>query len=159
LLSSEHAVNFVGWQRGSGAVLDHLRDAHFQLDLIDFWAWGNEHYAAFHEATPDTGITFHSACIGHGGYPFTRVSRPHGVPQLRWLEEETRFPSAINVRPELGNNGFCMAKLTDRTLELRFIDWLDDERCVVELPRNADGTLGRPTVTPRPRPGPSVTWS
>lgn len=96
--------------------------------LVDLWFWGNTHYCALFDRTAE--LPFYGSCIGHGGYPYSRMkpNRPSAAPVL-FLETGARFPAWTNVRQDRGDNGFCeMTVRADKTLELKYIDWMTRER-------------------------------
>jgi hypothetical protein len=102
---------------------------------IDLWFWGDQHYCALYPPGPLT--PFGGSCIGHGGYPY-RVKdeddfATHLVRPL-FAELETRFPAELDVRPGLGNNGFCMLKLSPGAVEIKYLDWRARERFPISLP-------------------------
>jgi hypothetical protein len=99
---------------------------------VDLWVFGNVHFAAFFDRDHDKNVSFLGACIGHGGYPYSRRSeddRWSAVP-VRWVETEARFPAWTEVRQDRGNNGYMTLELDHETggVELKFIDWLADVR-------------------------------
>jgi hypothetical protein len=118
----------------SGEQTDLLsKDLHafVEAGLIDLWFWGNEHYCALYRRTPAT--PFIGSCIGHGGYPYSRMDRGDVAAslrsQLQFLESAPRFPEATGVRPDRGNNGFAVLTLThDGSIELAYVDWMRHER-------------------------------
>jgi hypothetical protein len=108
-------------------------------NAIDVWVFGNVHFAAFFDRLPEKRATFLGACIGHGGYPYTRKSESDYVAPVpvRWLETEARFPKWTDVRQDRGNNGFMMVDIDHaaRTVQLRFVDWTGFDRYMVRLQR------------------------
>ena len=103
--------------------------------MIDLWFWGDQHYCALYP--PGASTPFGGSCIGHGGYPFRvkdEADFASHVVQPLFAELETRFPIDLDVRTGLGNNGFCMLKLSLGTLEIRYLDWRNRERFRIALP-------------------------
>jgi hypothetical protein len=121
------------------------RDLKEFLPDIDLWFWGNTHYCALFG--PAGNLPFVGCCVGHGGFPYGRQLAGKEIPdgtQLWFLEKAARFPAQFNLRPDRGNNGYCLLELhADGTLGLRFIDWMSRERCAVTLARGASGRLER----------------
>lgn len=114
-----------------------------QPDAIDLWFWGNTHYCAFFDHSPDMASKFYGACIGHGGFPYSTL-KPNpaaaAVAPYRWAETEPRFPRWTNIRPDMGNNGFVMMELDDdnAALSLKYFDWTNDLRAVVKLSKQGN---------------------
>ncbi len=109
--------------------------------LIDLWFWGNTHYCALFEASSPFG--FAGSCIGHGGYPYQRrAAGKHEPAPLVFLEERHRF-HPWKLREDMGNNGFCEMTLRhDRSIGLRYIDWMSNVRCTADLmPSSTGGAL------------------
>jgi hypothetical protein len=53
---------------------------------------------------------------------------------LRFLETSTRFPMSTGLRPDRGNNGYCLLLLrADGTVELKYVDWMGNPRCEASL--------------------------
>ncbi|MDQ3013814.1 MAG: hypothetical protein M3X11_24305, partial [Acidobacteriota bacterium] len=51
-----------------------------------------------------------------------------------FLEENARFPQATNLRQDKGNNGYCVMRLNaDGSVELRYVDWMSNERFAAAL--------------------------
>jgi hypothetical protein len=105
--------------------------AHEQL--IDLWFWGNTHYCAFFDAGPHT--PFIGSCIGHGGYPYSKVSSGKRSPAVvRFLETLARFPAWTELAQGRGNNGYCVLRLkADGSVDLNYIDWMSTLRCEATL--------------------------
>lgn len=106
---------------------------------IDLWVHGNVHHAAFYDRFSEKRAWFLGACIGHGGYPYTRKSEADyfsAVP-VRWIETEARFPGWTEVRQDRGNNGFMTIDIdhVHRTVKVRFIDWTNTVRYEIYLSR------------------------
>lgn len=103
--------------------------------LIDLWFWGDQHYCALYPPTPD--VRFGGSCVGHGGYPYRLKDETdfasHLVPPL-FAELEPRFPRELDLRPGLGNNGFCMLHLEPANLRIQYIDWRNREQFPMNLP-------------------------
>lgn len=113
---------------GVEPLLSHdLRQLILDEQLVDLWFWGDEHYAALY--SPGQEAPFIGACIGHGGYPYRRQSRPLVTPptdvaRLVWAETAPRFPTHLaEARHDVGNNGFCWLELTPDAIVLKFTDW------------------------------------
>lgn len=150
LISSEHAYDFYepSLSGHSGSIYKDLAAAEgpnkeriFQDGLVDFWFWCHVHYAAFYEPAPEHGYPFIGTCIGHGGYPYGRKSVVTNAPFMKWVEVAPRYPSRLGIRPELGNNGYCIADLSPDRLKLTYKDWMGYRRCEVDILRADDGRL------------------
>lgn len=110
--------------------------------LIDLWFWGNEHYCALYRRSDDA--PFIGSCIGHGGYPYSRIDREDLSGNLRgharFVETHARFPDATEVRPDRGNNGFAVLTIEpDSTIGLDYIDWMRDTRFTTRLNKTSQG--------------------
>jgi hypothetical protein len=107
-----------------------------QRNPVDVWCWGNTHYCALFER--GAGLPFVGACLGHGGYPYSTRNKGDTEPApVAFLETAARFPQATNIRQDRGNNGYCAFKLfSDGSIEMRFIDWMSNTRCVARLSGN-----------------------
>lgn len=125
-----------------------LSDLHADLKSIikdvDLWFWGNTHYCALFDQTDQ--LPFIGSCIGHGGFPYARMSQTAKkdsktpVP-VRFVETRGRFPADTNLRPDMGNNGYCVMSLQkDGGVKLTYIDWMSNTRCTANLTRE-NGTL------------------
>ena len=105
------------------------RDLHDVKHLIDIWFWGDEHYTALYG--PGAQTPFIGSCIGHAGFPYYTLP-PGGaatpVAPTWWEETGTRFPEELNVRPDMGLNGWCLLGLGDDALTLTYYDWLQRVR-------------------------------
>jgi hypothetical protein len=104
-------------------------------DLIDLWFWGDTHYCAIYDRGPTT--PFIGSCIGHGGKPYPRmkVGEPTAAP-MRYLEASARFPRWTKLRQDQGNNGYCVMTLNGSDgIDLQYIDWMSNIRCVARLYR------------------------
>lgn len=116
---------------------------HLSAGRIHAWFWGDQHYAALY--APAQGLPFFGSCIGHGGYPFytrqddSRAGRD--VAPLLWCERASRFPPALDLRPDVGRNGFCFLTLTPASVEFRYIDWMRGTRAVATFARSDSGGL------------------
>jgi len=68
--------------------------------LIDFWFWGNEYYCALYKRAGDA--PFIGSCIGHGGFPYSRIERKDVKGDLRnrtkFLETRARFPRPCGAK-------------------------------------------------------------
>lgn len=133
---------------GNRKTTDLFDDVRGLAGGIDLWFWGNTHYCALF--TPGTNIPFIGSCIGHGGYPYDvkRAGRPtpEGV-RVPFLETRSRFHKWPALKPDRGNNGFCMLRASAAEVELRYVDWMNNLRCTAVLDRAADGRLTIDTVT------------
>jgi hypothetical protein len=107
--------------------------------LIDLWFWGDTHYCALFDRSAAT--PFVGSCIGHAGHPFPKQVKGRPSPaSVRFLETAARFPRATGLRQDVGDPGFCMMTLRhDGSVGLRYVDWMDNVRCVTELARPAAG--------------------
>jgi len=110
-------------------------------NLIDFWFWGNTHYAALFKKTDE--MPFVGSCIGHGGHPIYKkevvknmqqheTERGSRIPPALWVDDSPKFPDQHaddpdwkNPRPELGNHGFCLLELESNAVKLTYYDWLN----------------------------------
>lgn len=140
LCSSDHPYD-IGKTELEALCHDVIRN--LPPNTIDLWVFGNVHYAAFFDRDDDRNATFLGACIGHGGYPYTRKSeddRWSAVP-VRWLETEPRFPTWTGVRQDRGNNGYMTLELDHATgaVALAFVDWTADVRYRLSLARKPAG--------------------
>ncbi|WP_437931244.1 metallophosphoesterase [Sorangium sp. So ce291] len=144
LLSSDHPYDYGSLHLT--ALLDQdLRRVSISEQLVDLWFWGNVHYCALFDQSGS--LPFIGSCIGHGGYPYTRMR--HGaksVAEVRFLETAGRFPEWTKLRPDRGNNGYCALSLhASGSIELRYIDWMSRDRCIVKL--SSEGAGGRLKIT------------
>lgn len=134
---------------------------------VHLWFWGNTHYCGVFGREPQAPngapfpLSFVGSCIGHGGFPYKKVSAAQSHSGGRaarllargGLEERTRFPeldAAGNAIPydadyvnDRGNNGFCVMRLhPGGRIELIYRDWMDQERARFTLtPQAAGGPL------------------
>lgn len=118
--------------------------------LVDLWFWGNTHYCALFDSA--AASPFVGSCIGHAGYPYDRQSegKPSPAPLL-FLETNPRFPTWTNLRPDRGNNGYCILSLkSDGSVGLQYEDWMGQRRCEASLSRTAGGKLQVSSVVPVP---------
>ncbi|AUX41275.1 hypothetical protein SOCE26_026850 [Sorangium cellulosum] len=125
--------------KGTTDLFKDLRRILVQRRLVDLWFWGNTHYCALFGATK--ALPFIGSCIGHGGYPYERErpGKPTPAPLL-FLETKGRFPDWTRIRPDRGNNGYCVLRLkADGNVELRYIDWMAHERCITRLEPTPSG--------------------
>jgi hypothetical protein len=105
--------------------------------LIDLWFWGDLHYCALYG--PSTRAPFIGSCIGHGGKPYElkKVGLPSPAPVV-WLEAAARFPRQMRLRPDRGNNGYCVITLQgDGNVHLRYVDWMGNTRAQAQLVRSS----------------------
>jgi hypothetical protein len=117
--------------------------------LVDLWFWGNVHYCALFEPTPRS--PFFGSCIGHSGYPYSRKRRGEAEPApLLYLEEGNRFLRE-DVRPDMGNNGFCVLEVREGSIAMSYRDWMGNIRCKTDF----SVSQGRLTLAASPvLPGP-----
>ena len=108
--------------------------------LIDLWFWGNTHYAALFNRSDV--YRFIGSCIGHGGYPYDREQSGKPSPAVvAWLEDGERF-GRWNLRPDMGNNGYCeMTLKANGRVALSYVDWMRTPRYYCELERKPNGTF------------------
>jgi predicted MPP superfamily phosphohydrolase len=135
LLSSDQPYSY---DSTSEEPLLHDVTANLPPDAIDLWFWGNTHYCAMFQPSDRLRTKFYGSCIGHGGYQYARLrhaSSPDDLAPILWAEREPRFPWWTGVRPDLGNNGFCMMRLddTNRMVTLDYVDWTNAPRATIEL--------------------------
>jgi len=108
------------------------------LPLVDLWFWGNTHYCALFDRQGDMPI---GSCIGHGGFPYHlseyRLDEPPEMvataQPVLWAERSSRYPSETKLRPECGNNGYCVLELEEEWLRMVYIDWMARVRCSATL--------------------------
>lgn len=146
LLSADHPYGY--GHEGHSKLLDKdLAGLVKGEGLVDLWFWGNTHYCALFDR--DGERPFVGSCIGHGGYPYDREAPgKHSPAPLRFLETAARFPAWTGVRPDRGNNGYCVMSLRDDgSVGLKYVDWMSRTRCEAELERTADGRLSLGSVT------------
>jgi hypothetical protein len=131
LLTSGHPYEY-GKADGT-ALLEQDLMPFVQANLIDLWFWGNTHYCALFDWTPQT--PFIGSCIGHAGYPYEKEDYGKFPPApIRFLETSTRFPASTGLRQDRGNNGYCLLWLrADGTIELKYVDWMGNLRCDATL--------------------------
>ncbi|MDZ4798056.1 MAG: metallophosphoesterase [Bryobacteraceae bacterium] len=88
---------------------------------IDLWFWGDEHYAALWG--PRGGVPFFGSCIGHGGFPYERLSQRCDfmtpLADLIWCGTGFR----MEARRDRGNNGYVWLDMKPDELTLIYIDW------------------------------------
>jgi hypothetical protein len=146
VVSSDHPYSY-----GKTSMADLFFDVASLVEDIDLWFWGNTHYCALF--SPGPAIPFIGSCVGHGGYPYgtehSGGATPPGV-QVRFVETRSRFHKWPAIRPDRGNNGFCMLTMSATALELRYIDWMKNLRCTAILIRGNDGRLTMGSVTEHP---------
>lgn len=118
--------------------------------LVDLWFWGNVHYCALFEPTPRS--PFFGSCIGHSGYPYSRKRRGDAEPApLLYLEEGNRFLRE-DIRPDMGNNGYCVLELRESSADLSYRDWMGNIRCKVAFSLQ-EGRLALASGPVLPEPG------
>lgn len=132
------------WDNGGRSMTKFHGDLepYIQRGLIDMWFWGNVHYAALYKPWQAEGCTrpgVIGSCIGHGGYPFYTQRKdqlPNGV-EFAWMEEKHRFWPKANVRPDLGNNGWCEMQVergaSQWNIKLIYRDWVGRDRAIAEI--------------------------
>jgi hypothetical protein len=139
LLTPDHPFEY--GRPGLTRLLTHdLRRVVRDKKLVDLWFWGNTHYAALFDRT-DT-LPFISSCIGHGGYPYSRIRAGRSSPApVIFLETAPRFPEWTHLRQDRGNNGYCVLSLKgDGSLTLTYVDWMSNVRFRAEVGRReSDG--------------------
>lgn len=164
VLSSEHPYDYVDPLIPDTGATELYKDvaqvqvdgrAVFDLDpfampsgdfgAINLWFWGNVHYAAlFDHFERKHRFPFVGSCVGHGGYPYYRMTDKHKPDFVKWVETAARYPRIAGrppLRPAMGNNGFCMMRLFDDHVDLEYVDWLGKTRCTVRLDRLDSGAL------------------
>ena len=131
-LSSDQPYEY-GRLAQTALLREDLRRIVLDRKLVDLWFWGNTHYCALFDKTAE--LPFIGSCIGHGGYPYSRIrpNQPSITPPL-FIETSPRFPEWTGLRQDRGNNGYCILSLkADGTLALAFIDWMSNTRFRAEL--------------------------
>jgi hypothetical protein len=125
-------------------MLEDLRELIF-ANQIDMWFWGNTHYCALFDRSVQT--PFIGSCIGHGGYPYSRLEpNPIQPAPLAWAEFGSRYGDT-GVRSDRGNNGYCVFEFeSDGSTVLRYIDWRGYERFKIGLVK----APGQPNLTLKP---------
>jgi hypothetical protein len=112
-------------------------------NLVDLWFWGNTHYCALF--TRSQRFPFVGSCIGHGGYPYNRITAGNAVPlPTRFVEDWSRFGGGAwkDPRPDMGNNGFCELLLrADGRVQLTYVDWIGRTRHTAVLARGSNGVV------------------
>jgi hypothetical protein len=103
--------------------------------LVDLWFWGNTHNCVLYGRGP--GLPFLGSCIGHGGFPYGRLSSAaNSATMVRWFESEARFPEATGVRQDRGNNGWLkMVLRPGGGVDLEYVDWMSQSRHKASLVR------------------------
>jgi Calcineurin-like phosphoesterase len=112
---------------------EDLRDFIY-ANHVDMWFWGNTHYCALFDRSVNT--PFIGSCIGHGGYPYSRLE-PNSIQPapVAWAEFAPRYGDT-GVRSDRGNNGYCVFEFEpDGNTTLRYIDWKGIDRFKVQLLR------------------------
>jgi len=153
LMSSDEPYSY---DSKSAETLLHDVTADLPPDAIDLWFWGNTHYCAIFKPSDRLRSKFYGSCIGHGGYQYKTLDHESDageVAQILWAEREPRFPRWTGVRPDMGNNGFCVMRLDDgkRSLTLDYIDWTNAPRATVEFV-TVEGRLVVTEPQQHPRP-------
>ena len=55
---------------------------------------------------------------------------------VKFIDDSPRFPAETNLRPDMGNNGYCVMSLhDDSNITIEYIDWMSRMRCQAELIR------------------------
>lgn len=137
------------------ALLGDITDG-LPADAIDLWFWGNTHYCALFGPSKNLRSQFYGSCIGHGGYPYERLtvrSQPDDAAPYLWAEVEPRFPTWTQTRQDRGNNGFVLMKLDDvnQKVTLEYRDWTNALRTTAEF-EVRNGAWVHAFVRPLPRP-------
>ena len=143
LLSSNYPYIYDSYEPSE--LLDKdLREIVIKDQLVDLWFWGDSHYCALYDR--NTILPFIGSCIGHGGYPYKKTGYDEVKkgniypPPVRFLETKSRFWKWPNLRPDMGNNGYCILRLKNtQEVELEYIDWMIYPRCNVKLKFNQYG--------------------
>jgi hypothetical protein len=137
LLSADHPYEY-GKNEFTKLFAEDLGDL-TRNGLIDLWFWGNTHYCALFE--PTVTARFIGSCVGHGGFPYTTKRKGRfSVAPVRFIETRPRFPEWTRLRPDMGNNGYCLMKVhADGGLTLEYIDWMSNPRCTAQLHRDRAG--------------------
>lgn len=154
LLTSDHP-----WDIGSGSLTPLHGDfaPYIQDGKIDFWFWGNVHYAALYErwqAEHNTKPGVIGSCIGHGGYPFY-TQKPGKLPKgvdTRWIEQAHRFWPYDKVRPDVGANGWCEMDVEREAsgwkVKLIYRDWVGRDRAIADISKKDGGGVKLDKMTP-----------
>ncbi|MGH7602201.1 MAG: hypothetical protein ACREOI_38030, partial [bacterium] len=125
--------------------LYHDLKGFIQEKLIDFWFWGNTHYGALFDRSPQA--PFIGSCIGHAGHPIYKkdIEKNHakhlalkrksnGIPPTLWVDLSLKFPEWTKLRPDLANHGFCLLELEGEKIRLTYYDWLKNVQHQAEFP-------------------------
>ncbi len=88
--------------------------------LIPFWFWGHEHLCVVYKKFQ--GVK--GRCIGHGCFPYgvPQIPPPHGGPQV-----EQVVTRSDPKRPKRGIHGFALLTLSDRSMQVSYIDEVGNE--------------------------------
>lgn len=149
LLSANEPYDY-GKKEFKALLREDLDDLITDQGLVDLWFWGNVHYCALFAPTPRS--PFFGSCIGHSGYPYSRKRRGDVEPApLLYLEEGNRFLRE-DIRPDMGNNGFCVLEAEDGALRVSYRDWMGNTRCRVSFAIR-EGRLDLSNGPEQPIPG------
>jgi hypothetical protein len=148
LLSANEPYDY-GQKEFRPLLREDLDDLVADRQMVNLWFWGNVHYCALFEPTPRS--PFFGSCIGHSGYPYSRKRKGEAEPApLLYLEEGNRFLRE-DIRPDMGNNGYCVLTMREAAIDLDYRDWMGNTRCKVNFSMNQ----GRLTLASSPvLPGP-----
>jgi hypothetical protein len=148
LLSANEPYDY-GQKEFRPLLREDLDDLVADRQMVNLWFWGNVHYCALFEPTPRS--PFFGSCIGHSGYPYSRKRKGEAEPApLLYLEEGNRFLRE-DIRPDVGNNGYCVLTMREAAIDLDYRDWMGNTRCKVNFSMNQ----GRLTLASSPvLPGP-----
>jgi len=143
LLSSNYPYIYDSYEPSE--LLDKdLRKIIIKDGLVDLWFWGDSHYCALYDR--NAILPFIGSCIGHGGYPYKKIKleeiKSQGIypPPVKFFETKSRFWKWPNLRPDMGNNGYCILRLkNNQEIELEYIDWMSYPRCNANLKFNSNG--------------------
>lgn len=130
LLSANEPYNY-GDRSFKPLLREDLDELITERELVDLWFWGNVHYCALF--APTARSPFFGSCIGHAGYPYSRKRKGDTEPApVLYLEEGNRFLRE-DLRPDMGNNGFCVLERQGDSLHLAYRDWMGNTRCKVSF--------------------------
>jgi hypothetical protein len=135
------------FEYGKAGTTSLFEDMRPYLPSVDLWLWGNTHYCGLFDSTAQLPV---SSCLGHGGYPYKLSEhRLHQNPYTApcpatplFLETRTRY-DGTGLRPELGNNGYCILTLdpAESRLTLDYLDWMKRPRYRALLGRDGAGRV------------------
>ncbi|MFO0744190.1 MAG: D-arabinono-1,4-lactone oxidase [Myxococcota bacterium] len=129
VVCSQHAP-YKWWKSDPTRLLGDMKPF---LPSIDVWLWGDDHYCALFDAAPERDLPFVGVCAGHGGMPTKRVLEPSKCrAPAAWVERAPRFPPPIKAKTDFGRNGFVRMRVEGGKVQLRFVDWMRNERATAE---------------------------